>query len=62
MLQDAAALAGIETLPWDNWGPALRFGTTRQLAEEQMRDFDALAAIADWHSRAKDAKASPGSR
>ncbi|TFV42533.1 transglutaminase domain-containing protein [Bradyrhizobium frederickii] len=43
MLQDAAALAGIETLPWDNWGPALRFGATRQLTEEQTKDFDALA-------------------
>jgi hypothetical protein len=47
MLQDAAALAGIETLPWDNWGPALRFGATRQLTEEQMRDFDALAVALD---------------
>jgi hypothetical protein len=47
MLQDAAALAGIETLPWDNWGPALRFGATRQLTEEQTSDFDALAAALD---------------
>jgi hypothetical protein len=43
MLQDAAALAGIETLPWDNWGPALQFGATRRLTEEQIRDFGALA-------------------
>jgi Transglutaminase-like superfamily len=47
MLQDAAALAGIETLPWDNWGPALQFGATRRLTEQQMSDFDALAVALD---------------
>jgi hypothetical protein len=47
MMQDAAALAGIETLPWDNWGPALRMGRTRQVSAAQGRDLDALALALD---------------
>jgi hypothetical protein len=66
MLQDAAALAGIETLPWDNWGAALRFGATRQLTEEQMRDFDALAVALNpppsWVNRYSSLASEPDGR
>ncbi|HST74265.1 MAG TPA: transglutaminase-like domain-containing protein [Acetobacteraceae bacterium] len=47
VLRDAAALAGIETLPWDYWGPGHAFRETRQVSPEQARDIDALAAALD---------------
>ena len=47
MMQDAAALAGIETLPWDNWGLALLLGAARQVSVDQARDLDALALALD---------------
>lgn len=47
VLRDAAALAGIETLPWDYWGPGRAFRETRQVSSDQARDIDALAAALD---------------
>ena len=47
VLRDAAALAGIETLPWDYWGPGREFGATRQVPDERARDIDRLAAALD---------------
>lgn len=47
VLRDAAALAGIETLPWDYWGPARRFTPERGPTEDEARDLDALAAALD---------------
>ena len=47
VLRDAAALAGIETLPWDYWGPARAFRETRQVSPDQARDIDTLAAALD---------------
>jgi hypothetical protein len=47
VLHDAAALAGIETVPGDAWGPALAFGNARQVTEDQARDIDALSETLD---------------
>ncbi len=44
VLRDAAALAGLEALPWDHWGPAVAFQTTREVTEAQAIEIDALAA------------------
>jgi hypothetical protein len=43
MLQDAAALCGVEALPWDNWGLALQLGASRRVTEEQAALLDAMA-------------------
>jgi hypothetical protein len=43
VLRDAAALAGIECLPWDYWGPGRDFRRTRQVIEEEAKQIDALA-------------------
>jgi hypothetical protein len=43
MLQDAAALCGVETLPWDNWGLALQLGASRLVTEQQAVLLDAMA-------------------
>lgn len=43
VLKDAAALAGVETLPWDYWGPGRSFCATHEVTEEQARDIDALS-------------------
>lgn len=43
VLRDAAALAGIEALPWDYWGPSNLFRDTRTVTPDQARDIDALA-------------------
>ena len=43
MLQDAAALCGVEALPWDNWGLALELGASRRVTEEQAALLDAMA-------------------
>ena len=47
VLRDAAALAGIECLPWDYWGPARRFLETRDVSEDEAREIDALAEALD---------------
>ncbi|AZO80485.1 MULTISPECIES: transglutaminase domain-containing protein [unclassified Bosea (in: a-proteobacteria)] len=47
VLRDAAALAGSECLPWDDWGPSHSFRSTRRVLPEQARDIDALAEALD---------------
>jgi hypothetical protein len=47
VLHDAAALAGIETVPGDAWGPALAFGRVRQVTEDQARNIDVLSEALD---------------
>ncbi|WP_424630539.1 transglutaminase domain-containing protein [Bradyrhizobium sp. SYSU BS000235] len=47
VIRDAATLAGIECLPWDNWGPTIGFRETRSLTPEQAQDIDALAQALD---------------
>lgn len=47
VMRDAAALAGIETLPWDYWGPGRAFRETRQVSPDWARQIDALAAALD---------------
>jgi hypothetical protein len=47
VLRDAAALAGIECLPWDYWGPARRFRETRDVTEDDAHQIDALAEALD---------------
>ncbi len=47
VMRDAAALAGVETLPWDYWGPGRAFRETRQVSAEQALEIDALAAALD---------------
>jgi hypothetical protein len=55
VLRDAAALAGIECLPWDYWGPARRFLETREVGADAARDIDALAAALDPAPASRDA-------
>jgi hypothetical protein len=43
VLRDAAALAGIECLPWDDWGLAASFRATHSVKEEEALAIDALA-------------------
>jgi hypothetical protein len=43
VLRDAAALAGIECLPWDDWSLAVSFRSTRSVTEDQARAIDTLA-------------------
>jgi hypothetical protein len=47
VLRDAAALAGIEALPWDRWSVARSFHGARTVTLEQARDIDALAEALD---------------
>jgi len=47
VLRDAAALAGIESLPWDYWGPGRAICATHQVGEEQARAIDSLAAAVE---------------
>lgn len=47
ILRDAAALAGIECLPWDYWGPARDFCAAREVTPEQAREIDSLADALD---------------
>uniref|UniRef100_UPI001C2089DC hypothetical protein n=1 Tax=Acidisphaera sp. L21 TaxID=1641851 RepID=UPI001C2089DC len=47
VLRDAAALAGIETLPWDYWGPARTICATRLVTDDQARAINELAAALD---------------
>ena len=47
VLRDAAALAGIECLPWDYWGPARQFLETRSVTEDEAHDIDAIAEALD---------------
>ena len=47
VIRDAAALAGIECLPWDDWGPMTAFRAARNVTAEQARDIDALALALD---------------
>jgi len=47
VIRDAATLAGIECLPWDDWGPCASFRETRKVTTEQARDIDALAQALD---------------
>lgn len=44
VIRDANALAGIEALPWDFWGPGLTFHATRTVTAEQAAQIDLLAA------------------
>lgn len=44
LLRDAAALAGIELLPWDSWGPAARAVRERSVADADLPWFDSIAA------------------
>lgn len=44
VLRDAAALAGIELLPWDSWGPAADAVRNRAVAEADLSWFDSVAA------------------
>jgi hypothetical protein len=44
VMRDVAALARIETLPWDYWGPGRTICATRQITEAQTRAIDELAA------------------
>ena len=44
LLRDAAALAGIELLPRDSWGPAAEAVRRRAVAEADLPWFDSLAA------------------
>ncbi|MEH2513589.1 hypothetical protein V1291_004943 [Nitrobacteraceae bacterium AZCC 1564] len=47
VIRDAATLAGVECLPWDNWGPTIAFRDTRGVTAERARDIDALAQALD---------------
>lgn len=47
VLRDAAALAGIEALPWDRWSLGRSFHDARTVSAEQARDIDALAQALD---------------
>lgn len=47
LMRDAAALAGIETLPWDHWGIGAALRETRRVTEGQRARLDALAAAVD---------------
>jgi hypothetical protein len=47
VLRDAAALAGVESLPWDYWGPGRAICATHQVSEEQACAIDGLAAAMD---------------
>ncbi|HKW55577.1 MAG TPA: transglutaminase domain-containing protein [Stellaceae bacterium] len=57
VLRDAAALAGIECLPWDYWGPARRFRETREVTEAEAKEIDALAEALDPAPATQDAAA-----
>ncbi len=43
VLKDAAALAGIETLPWDYWGPGRECSRLQAVPDDAYAQFDALA-------------------
>jgi hypothetical protein len=45
VMRDAAALAGIESLPWDYWGPGRAICATHQVTDEQARAIDDLSAV-----------------
>lgn len=47
VLRDAAALVGIECLPWDYWGPGRSFWAARDITEEQTQAIDSLAEALD---------------
>ena len=47
VLRDAAALAGIECLPWDYWGPGRSLCATHDITEPQAHGIDALAEALD---------------
>jgi hypothetical protein len=47
VVRDAGALAGIEGLPWDAWGLASSFHSTREVTREQADQVDLLAAAID---------------
>lgn len=47
VLRDAAALAGIECLPWDYWGVGRHFLETFDVTEDEERQIDALAEALD---------------
>jgi hypothetical protein len=47
VLRDAAALAGIECLPWDYWGIGRHFLETFDVTEDEARQIDALAEALD---------------
>jgi hypothetical protein len=47
VLRDAAALAGIECLPWDYWGAGREFLRSQEISDEQAKQIDALAEALD---------------
>lgn len=47
VMRDAAALAGIEALPWDDWGPGRRFRVDRAVDAKDAARIDELAAALD---------------
>jgi hypothetical protein len=47
VLRDAAALAGIECLPWDYWGIGRNFLKTFAVTEDEARQIDELAEALD---------------
>lgn len=55
VLRDAAALAGIEALPWDYWGPGRDFLRSRDVSEEGAKQIDALAQALDPAPENRDA-------
>lgn len=55
VLADAAALAGIETLASEGWGPGLAWGRERRVPEDEARALDALAAELDPAPRTRAA-------
>jgi Transglutaminase-like superfamily len=57
VLRDAAALAGIECLPWDYWGPGLRFLETRTVGDEDAALIDALAEALEPAPESREAAA-----
>jgi hypothetical protein len=54
VLRDAAALAGIECLPWDYWGPGKDFLRTGEVAEDEARQIDALSEALDPAPASRD--------
>jgi Transglutaminase-like superfamily len=54
VLRDAAALAGIECLPWDYWGPGREICAAHDVTDEQARDIDALAAALEPAPASRD--------
>jgi hypothetical protein len=57
VLRDAAALAGVEALPWDTWGMGVPIKAARDVTPEQATRIDELAAALDPAPPHRDAAA-----